>query len=306
MEGISDIRYVRFRIADLDRQEKFLADFGLAVEVHNGVLLARGTDPSSYVYIAEAGKSDEPDAFLGLGFDARSQQELERIAAIDGVAIEEIDLPGGGLRARLSDPDGNAVDIVWGIDRPEPLDVPKRQPLNFAEDQQRLGERVSLSNNSVIVKRLGHCVINVNDFRTSEAWYKQRIGFITSDEIYFGADKKTLGAFMRVNRGEDYVDHHTMFLVGAGNSEFNHAAFEVADWDTLMQGHDRLRIQAYEHRWGVGKHKLGSQVFDYWKDPSNFTMEHFTDGDLVNESFGSHKAPIEELLAVHWGPDGSP
>ena len=58
--------------------------------------------------------------------------------------------------------------------------------------------------------------------------------------------------------------------------------------------------------WGIGKHILGSQVFDYWKDPAGFTLEHFTDGDLFNEAWGSHKAPIEQLLGVQWGPEGAP
>ena len=44
----------------------------------------------------------------------------------------------------------------------------------------------------------------------------------------------------------------------------------------------------------------------YWKDPHGFTLEHFTDGDLFNVSFGSHKQPIETLMGVHWGPEGTP
>ncbi len=73
-----------------------------------------------------------------------------------------------------------------------------------------------------------------------------------------------------------------------------------------MIGHDLLHKGGYEHKWGVGKHLLGSQVFDYWKDPHGFTLEHFTDGDLMNESFGSHKAPVDQLLGMHWGPEGAP
>lgn len=148
--------------------------------------------------------------------------------------------------------------------------------------------------------------MNVTDFRTSEVWYKERFGLLTSDEIYLGTEGNTLGAFMRCDRGERYVDHHTLFLVHTGQPEFNHAAFEVADWDTLMLSHDLLQKQGYKHSWGVGKHLLGSQVFDYWEDPFGFTLEHFTDGDLVNKDFGPHKAPIEQLLGSHWGPDGSP
>ena len=167
--------------------------------------------------------------------------------------------------------------------------------------------RANVGRSDSSVKRLGHCVLNVSDFRTSEAWYKERFGLITSDEIYIDDDKSnTLGAFMRCNRGEQYVDHHTLFLVNYGEPAFHHAAFEVADWDALMIGHDHLAEQDYEHFWGVGKHVLGSQVFDYWKDSAGFTVEHFTDGDMFNEASGSHMAELEMLKAVHWGPEAVP
>ena len=311
MPEIRDLTYVRFEIEDLDKQAQFLTDFGFEVSRKGDRLFARGYDSAPYIYVAEQAKG--PAKFKGMGFEALTQSELERIAAIDHVPIEEIELPGGGLRARMVDPDGNEVDIVYGVSQASKLPPPSRSPLNQEnqENQERqanprLGQRVSFTEASCSIKRLGHCVLNVTDFPISEAWYKERIGFITSDEIYIGTEDKTLGAFMRLDRGEAYVDHHTLFLVGAGHSEFNHAAFEVCHWDYIMQSHDFLAQQGYEQRWGVGKHVLGSQVFDYWKDPAGFTLEHFTDGDLFNRSFGSHKQPIENLLAVHWGPEGAP
>jgi len=34
--------------------------------------------------------------------------------------------------------------------------------------------------------------------------------------------------------------------------------------------------------WGVGRHNLGAQVFDYWADPWRHVHEHWTDTDLLN------------------------
>ena len=135
MTGIADILYVGFRVPDLGRQQRFLDDFGFVTSRDNGYLLARGTDADRFVYAAEAGDA----AFLGLGFEAESGAHLERIAGIDGALLEDLDLPGGGRIARLTDPDGLPVDVVYGINKPDPLPPPSREPLNFGDDRKRLG-----------------------------------------------------------------------------------------------------------------------------------------------------------------------
>ena len=143
-------------------------------------------------------------------------------------------------------------------------------------------------------------MLNVSDFRVSEAWYKQRMGFITSDEIKLSPEL-ALGAFLRCDRDDSPADHHTLFLLGTGRARFNHAAFEVLDLDDLMSGHDYLKAQAHTHLWGVGRHLLGSQIFDYWRDPWGHTLEHWTDGDLLTASWGSREATMQELVGVQWG-----
>jgi hypothetical protein len=152
------------------------------------------------------------------------------------------------------------------------------------------------------VKRLGHGVLNVKNFRESEAWYKSRFGLITSDEINLGSPEQAFGAFLRCDRGNIPSDHHTLFLLGTGNLGFNHAAYEVADFDDLMCGHDWLKEKGRHHEWGVGRHVLGSQIFDYWRDPWGHTLEHWTDGDLLDAAWGSHGATIQEALRSQWGP----
>jgi catechol 2,3-dioxygenase-like lactoylglutathione lyase family enzyme len=156
------------------------------------------------------------------------------------------------------------------------------------------------------VVRLGHVVLNVSDFRASERWYKDRFGFITSDEIQLSPEF-ALGAFMRCDRGDTPTDHHTLFLAqGPNGPGFNHAAFEVVDLDDLMLGHQRLKDAGRHSEWGVGRHILGSQVFDYWRDPWGHTLEHWTDGDLFTAADGSSVATLQDLLGVQWGPSAPP
>src|SRR3990167_5245150 len=106
---------------------------------------------------------------------------------------------------------------------------------------------------------------------------------------------------MRCDRGDMPTDHHTLFLLQSPNApRFNHAAFEVADIDDLMRGHTHLAKSRRTPAWGVGRHILGSQVFDYWKDPWGHELEHWTDGDLFTAADGSHTATFHDLLNVQW------
>ena len=95
---------------------------------------------------------------------------------------------------------------------------------------------------------------------------------------------------MRCDMGDKPVDHHTMNNMGLpGGQEvptYGHAGYEVTDSvDDLMAGHYHMKtVDEYYHEWGIGRHLLGSQMYDYWRDPHGFTHEHWTDGDLINAS----------------------
>lgn len=74
--------------------------------------------------------------------------------------------------------------------------------------------------------------------------------------------------FAHVDRESDFVDHHSIFLVtGPPETEkphVHHSSFEIHDLDTQTIGHDWLLKKGYKPAWGVGRHILGSQIFDYW------------------------------------------
>jgi hypothetical protein len=59
--------------------------------------------------------------------------------------------------------------------------------------------------------------------------------------------------------------------------------------------------KGWKSLWGVGRHILGSQIFDYWADPSGFKIEHYADGDVVNEDVPTRR-DVAGPLSV-WGPE---
>ena len=294
---IHDIAHVRFAAPDLAEMRRFLEDFGLSCFEEGGRLYGRGSDGAPFAHATQPGEAK----FLGLGFRADSVADLERLAAHEGVAVAPLDAPGGGSVVRLTDPDGNGVEVVAGQSWGEAAPHAPETAFNSAALRRRLRAAVRLDRGPSNVRRLGHAVLNVSDFRRSEAWYKARFGFITSDEIE-AKPGTAMGAFMRCDRGDQPTDHHTLFLAQLpGGPGFNHAAFEVAGFDDLMLGHAHLKAKNRKPAWGVGRHKLGSQIFDYWKDPWGHELEHWTDGDLFTVEDGSNTATVRDLLDVQWG-----
>jgi catechol 2,3-dioxygenase-like lactoylglutathione lyase family enzyme len=297
---IEDIAHVRFTAPDLAAMATFLEEFGLEPALSgDGVLYARAAGASPFVHATTQG---DP-GFAALGLRAESLEDLHALAKVEGVAVEDSHAPGGGKIVRLVDPDGHRVEVVAG-QTPSPSRVAERDPpRNSSASKQRLRESVRLQPGPSQVMRLGHAVLEVKDFRQSEAWYKSRFGLLTSDEIEI-APGMAIGAFLRCDRGDALTDHHTLFLLQSPTApRFNHAAFEVANLDDLMRGHAHLAHARRTPAWGVGRHILGSQIFDYWKDPWGHELEHWTDGDLYTAEDPAGMATLQDLLRAQWGPN---
>ena len=296
---IQYIAYVRFSAPDLDAMEAFLTEFGMVRSQRpNDLLYMRGLDEDSFLHVTHRG---EP-GFLAAGFEAASMKDLETLAHEENVSIDGLDGPGGGFLVKLTDPNGFHIEVIAGRTRVSSIELTPRIPGNDAYGTSRLNAVKRVARGPSHVKRLGHCVLNVKNFRESEGWYKSRFGLITSDEVNFGSPDQAFGAFLRCDRGNIPSDHHTLFLLGTGKPGFNHAAYEVADFDDLMCGHDWLKEKGRHHEWGVGRHVLGSQIFDYWRDPRGHMIEHWTDGDLLDAAWGSRVATVEGLMSSQWGP----
>ena len=201
MIKVHDIAYVRFTAPDLDEMEKFGLDFGLTVAAREGdTLYMRGTDPSPYCHVTHLG---EP-GFAGLAFEARSAEDLEQAAALEGASpVEELKEPGGGRVVRFTDPDGFQVEVVHGRALVDGLETGGAAPFNRGSDRARMGDLQRVPGGPARVKRLGHAVLKTSDFRASEAWYKSRFGFLSSDEIYLGDESNVVTAFMRCDRGKE-------------------------------------------------------------------------------------------------------
>ena len=124
---------------------------------------------------------------------------------------------------------------------------------------------------------------------------------LTIQQLIHDKNKIDRTVFYRLDRGDEEVDHHVFFFAEGDPYRVHHSSFETHDFDTQVLGHDWLREKGYKNCWGVGRHVLGSQIFDYWKDPWGHELEHWTDGDLFTAEDGSNKATVRDMLDVQWG-----
>jgi hypothetical protein len=297
---VTDIAYGRLRAPDLDIMEEFLTDFGMVRAARTSrALYMRGTGPAHHIHVTELG---EP-GLVGFAWHAASEEDLHRLSRVPGAsAVETIDEPGGGKRVRLTEPNGYQIEVVHGIEQVPSIAVP-RQPLNMAnEPLRRAGTLMRLKRGPAHVKRIGHGVLGTPKLRETVGWFRDTLGLICSDDLYAGSKDHIIGSFNRCDRGADYVDHHVFFCILHEKTGLNHLSFEVEDVDDVFLGHEHLRQKGkYEHMWGLGRHLLGSQIYDYWADPWGRTHEHWTDTDRLNAANGSNLLSAEEGFVSQWG-----
>ena len=302
---IQDVEYVRFSAPDLSKMRQFLLDFGLldAEERQDGVLRMRGTGGTPFIH--ETIKGDP--GFVAVALRAASIDDLKRLAQAEHAKVDEGAGPGGSSRLSLRDPNGFQVEVVAG-GAPAPARAHGiRAPWNTMSKRDRLGSPKRVQPGPSNVVRLGHVVLGVNDTHETWTWWQSRFGLIMSDEVR--APNGDLAAvFIRCDRGADPADHHSLNFASIPGqpARFHHAAFEVADLDDLMAGHERLKQVGYRQDWGVGRHILGSQVFDYWKDPWGHRVEHWTDGDLFAADAPKNVTDIPTMMGHQWGPPAPP
>jgi catechol 2,3-dioxygenase-like lactoylglutathione lyase family enzyme len=293
------LTHLVFERPDLDRAESFLSDFGLLVGHRtDDVVYMRGTASSPYCYRVHRAPRAR---FVGAGFSVGTRDDLDRLARLEAASpITTGAHPGAGEYVTLHDPSGFAVEIVHGQSAAEA--VPTREPLafNVGSDRKRVnhGQRPPVEPPEVV--RLGHVVVEVSDFQATCAFYTQHLGFIPSD-VQVLPDGSPAVVFMRLDRGDTPTDHHTLAIAQGFMPLYSHSAYELVDADAVGMGQRVLREKGWTHAWGLGRHLLGSQIFDYWQDPWGDKHEHYCDGDVftASEPMGVHAVSREAMW--QWG-----
>lgn len=199
-----------------------------------------------------------------------SREDLERAAALPeamGPIVELKDAPGGGFFVALRDPEGFAVNVMYGQQLAAKGDLPQKVILNDETDKPRVRQFNRFTPGPAAVHKLGHYGLCVQNFPQQLEWYTRTFNLAPTDFLYVPTSdgkggiggKKDVAVFAHIDRGEQPVDHHTFFMSTNPTSHVHHCSFEVHDYDTQHLGHQWLAKQGYTSVWGIGRHILGSQ-----------------------------------------------
>jgi len=295
----TSLAHLIFERPDFAPAEAFLTDFGLSVACRaEDRLYLRGTAAAPYCYRIE--RAERP-RFVGMGFTVSHRHDLEALAEACGpAAIRNAEHPGGGEMLSLIDPSGFVVEVIR-LQTPVP-EQPHREALHFnhAGHGIRINgtQRPPISPPEVI--RLGHCVLEVADYQATCGWYTQHLGLIPSD-VQVLPDGSPAVSFMRLDLGDQAADHHTLAIAQGFMPLYSHSAYEVVDTDAVGMGQRVLRDRGWKHAWGIGRHILGSQIFDYWQDPWGDKHEHYCDGDLFTADRPTGIHPVSRDAMSQWG-----
>ncbi|OAL34774.1 hypothetical protein AYO20_05969 [Fonsecaea nubica] len=291
------LAFVTYYHRDVHEASKFLVDFGFEIAEQRGgdddeAIFFTGYGPDPYCYVARRAEDGVP-RFGGAAYVVESAGELERASRqIPGASmVRDLDAPGGGRIVTLTDPVGHLVHLVHGIrekagsGEASPAKNLQKRVVNYTDEKRRVGKFQRFQAGPAPVHKCGHYGVSYPPGRYGDmvAWYTGQLSLAFSDKVTIeGAEAVS---FFHIDRGLEYTDHHSFYIKPTRDNEppgVAHSAFEVHDYDVQQLAHNYLESRGYRLSWGVGRHVLGSQIFDYWYDESGFELEHYADGDLVN------------------------
>ncbi|RNM11672.1 VOC family protein [Nocardioides pocheonensis] len=299
---VRDLAWLEFEKPDLAASERFAHAFGFATVSRTAdELILRGTEAGGPCVIVRKGPRSR---FHAVAFEADDSQDVLRLADATGTTAAKLPENLGGLGVDLADPGGLRVRVVADLHRHEDLPAQQPQTFNVGSGAARTNHTQRPPREPARIERLGHVVLQRTRYVETLDWYLQHLGLIVSDFLYYEGQRERgpTMSFIRCDQGMTPTDHHTLAMTLGPSNRYVHSAYQVLDLDALAAGGEYLRDSGYHRSWGIGRHIQGSQIFDYWRDPDGFLVEHFTDGDLFDCTLEPGWAPMTASGLAQWGP----
>ncbi|WP_244283035.1 VOC family protein [Leptospira neocaledonica] len=295
-----DIAYIRLGRKDLESAYRYYIDFGLKVKsrTEDRILFHAISSGFPCWSIEKANR----DFLLGFGFFVSDKKQFAELQKLDGAIFHPKGRFGDIPSVTLFDPSGLPVDAVNSSSH-QISKVNSKRIWNHFDIIKRINTPQPSISGPPKVIRLGHAVFLKQEFFKNAQWYCDTFGLIPSDIQLLPKSKEPVLAFLRCNREGELTDHHTIVVATGADDRLEHCAFELKDLDEIAQGREWLLSKGWKPAWGLGRHLLGSQIFDYERDPTGMLVEHYTDGDKFDHSVPVGFHEISRKSLYQWGQD---
>lgn len=280
-----------FSVPDLGAAVKFYTDFGLDVRRMGGRADLR-TFGNAHRW-GEVFQGQGPKQLEYLSFGAYPEDYDPIIARLKSLGLELTsphrlaDKPG----TWFADPEGTLIELVVS----PKVSPAQKSALVVVQTKPGCGAAPARSAiRPVHPRRLSHVLLFSSDVPRSVKFYGDTLGLRLSD--YSG---ETI-AFLH---GAHASDHHLLAFAKSDGPGLHHSSWDVASIDEVGLGMQQMMDAGHANGWGVGRHVLGSNYFNYVRDPWGSFAEYSHDIDFIPEDleWQAKDHPPEDSFYV-WGP----
>lgn len=284
--GVHSLDHFVLTVPDLAVAKTFYENFGLEVKDEDGGL-GLYTDGSDHCWAKiVAGDVKRLSKLCFACFDddfPRFQDNLTKL----GVNYELVD-----DAIEFADPAGMPLNIRVA-ERSSGTAVGPIEALGGATG----GRAAPLRSEAARVRpnRLSHLAMFTKDINTAIAFYEQALGLRMSDRSL------DIVCFMHGAHGSD---HHMLALLNSSGPGLHHSSWEVSSVNEIGLGATFMAMAGSDYQWGVGRHVLGSNYFNYIRDPWGSYIEYSAGMDYVPADVDYPAADYGPEDSFYlWGPD---
>lgn len=290
--SVHSIDHFALHVDDLDDARRFVAAFGLAVADAGDEIEVRAA-ASGHRWVRVIGGRRKSLAYLCVGCAEADLDAIERQALAAGARrAAPYDAKAGAAGFWFADPDGNLVQVKPAAST-QPAAKSRLPDDSVPAGVAGVGGRASAR--TVAPTRLSHVLLFTPDVPRLVAFYTQALGLNLSDR------SGDLIAFTHAPHG---CDHHLIAFAKSAGKGFHHSSWDVPRVEDVGLGAMQMRKAGYGEQWGVGRHVLGSNYFDYIRDRAGAWWEYSCHIDYIPAGTrwiaGDH--PPEDSFYL-WGPD---
>jgi hypothetical protein len=276
---ITRVEKLIYGVEDMDLGTRYYRDWGLE-EVESGPDHAVfRTRVGQTIELRPAGDSTLPATPDPAGSTLRTTvwgvQNADGLKTMVDAVLADREVREEDGTFLFADESGNALGLT--VAQPVETDV-SLMPINVNTTEPRMNDVIDPKAQANPI-RIGHVVyaIEMADREKAVGFYLDRLGFRLSDST------KTGGDFMRCGGGHD---HHNLFLISrADRNAFDHASFEVENFDMVMMGGKFMKEAGWEPDTAPGRHILGSNYYWYFRNPCGGNTEYFADMDRMDDNW---------------------